>query len=577
MIKYINENIKELAFAVMFAITLFILLNYINHVENHGFNPSDDGVVIAQSWRIINGDIPHVDFISIRPVGSGLLHTIHFSGIFPIMISARWFVFFQFFVIAAILSFLASDIYLKMFNVKLSMLSFSAMFLIIFSLSSLNYNLYPWTTIDAVFWSVIGIPFIFQTNRKILNIVGLIIISFAALSRQNFIFFAGISFLYVFYIHRNKPLSAVTICLSGATPFFIYLIFLISNNALGAFITQMTGRTELFETGVLQFGKRFLLAKSSALNVLVIFISLLLIFRSKKSIKELFIQKGIPALLSFVFSFVIIILTFRHFLLDYSDILGLPFELFYMCFSFGLFSFAIEGRFTIIHKYALISLLLAWTSSISLGDNSPVFSLGMLIMTYFLLAHSVLKAYPNKIFSNIINRNIFLPILAILLFGVTIRSQQNVNYRDLGHSNLVSGLKNSSPEFGDILTNIRTARYYNELAEIFRTLPDATNNTVVIPNNAVFYPIMKTTNPMPLDWLQEDEYIGQEESVMNSMLKIEKERLLTYYILDAVDSKRLHEGFYPVYYEKHILAFYIMSNYEEMIIDSDLFKVYVKK
>lgn len=39
-----------------------------------GFSPTDDGFILAQSWRIMQGEVPHVDFTSPRPVGSGLLH-----------------------------------------------------------------------------------------------------------------------------------------------------------------------------------------------------------------------------------------------------------------------------------------------------------------------------------------------------------------------------------------------------------------------------------------------------------------------------------------------------------------------
>jgi hypothetical protein len=39
-----------------------------------GFNPTDDGFVNAVSWRILNGQVPHADFIWPRPTGSGYLH-----------------------------------------------------------------------------------------------------------------------------------------------------------------------------------------------------------------------------------------------------------------------------------------------------------------------------------------------------------------------------------------------------------------------------------------------------------------------------------------------------------------------
>src|SRR6185436_6835443 len=62
-----------------------------------GFNPTDDGFILAYSRRLLDGQIPHRDFISIRPVGSALLHApeLLFGGTHTFWISrlAVWFEF----------------------------------------------------------------------------------------------------------------------------------------------------------------------------------------------------------------------------------------------------------------------------------------------------------------------------------------------------------------------------------------------------------------------------------------------------------------------------------------------------
>ena len=66
----------------------------------YGFNPSDDGFILSQSWRIVHGEIPHVDFTSPRPLGSAYLHAPF--ALLPIAMLAlsRLLVVFQFFWIA---------------------------------------------------------------------------------------------------------------------------------------------------------------------------------------------------------------------------------------------------------------------------------------------------------------------------------------------------------------------------------------------------------------------------------------------------------------------------------------------
>ncbi len=133
----------------LFFIILFLLINY---VENEGFNPSDDGVVIAQSYRLFNGEIPHKDFISIRPVFSGILHGVHLISPLPLQLSARWFVLLEYFIYSFLWIILLFNVF-KFDLGKSYRKYFAFIFLAFFSflLNVNNYNLYPWTTIDAIF------------------------------------------------------------------------------------------------------------------------------------------------------------------------------------------------------------------------------------------------------------------------------------------------------------------------------------------------------------------------------------------------------------------------------------------
>jgi hypothetical protein len=48
-----------------------------------GFNPTDEGFVLAGSYRILHGQVPHLDFISPRPAGSLVIHVLDFA-LFPL-------------------------------------------------------------------------------------------------------------------------------------------------------------------------------------------------------------------------------------------------------------------------------------------------------------------------------------------------------------------------------------------------------------------------------------------------------------------------------------------------------------
>lgn len=59
-----------------------------------GFNATDEGWMLAGSRRLLDGEVPHRDFISLRPAGSSLLHVpeVAFGGDHVILLSrlAAW-------------------------------------------------------------------------------------------------------------------------------------------------------------------------------------------------------------------------------------------------------------------------------------------------------------------------------------------------------------------------------------------------------------------------------------------------------------------------------------------------------
>src|SRR5947209_19372978 len=61
-----------------------------------GFTPTDEGFTLAHSRRILDGEVPHRDFIIIRPFFSPLMHVpeVWFGGACTLWVS-RFIVWFQ--------------------------------------------------------------------------------------------------------------------------------------------------------------------------------------------------------------------------------------------------------------------------------------------------------------------------------------------------------------------------------------------------------------------------------------------------------------------------------------------------
>lgn len=569
-----NIKNKYLLIPLLVFIGLSILFSSINYIENEGFNPTDEGVILSQSWRIINGEIAHTDFISIRPVASAYLHSLNFLIPGPVVENARIFALFQYFIIALAMSIMCFRTLERINKKKYHFTYFFALLIAGLTVTILNYNLYSWTTIDAVFWSVIALPLLFSKNKWKIA-VGLLLTSLAALSRQTFAVITLTGFLYIVYQNRREFVKFIPVFIIGALPFLAYFIMLMSSNGLSEFISQMTGRTEFFQTAILQFAKKFALGITSALNIACLFICALLYFKRKSTFRKMFITKGYHSLISVIYLFFTIAITVRHFILPEIDIYSLPFDLFFMTAFFTIFHHLLNPDNLALRKISIAALIIAWTSSISLGDNSPVFAAGILFISLTIMCFDVILAYPSTLTKPVTNKYLLI-VLSIVIFGFGLYSQPRINYRDTASDEFVSGLGLSSEEFGDIRANRHVVAYYNELSDIFYELDNAIDNTVVFPHNAMFYTVMKTRNPAPVDWLIANEYIGQERRItrdLNNMINTKK----TYFIVDKIDTRTIQNGIKPRNYSKDIVFDFIIANCNVLEIDSDFFTVYISK
>lgn len=557
---------------------VFLVYFIFDIIATEGFNPSDDGVILAQSFRILNGEIPHKDFISIRPVFSGILHTIHFFSPLALEESARWFVFFQYFIYSILTTFI-------LFRFVLKSKSFFAFFLVGITAFLLNlnfYNLYPWTTIDALFWFIIGFTFyLFQFERQktisqiFYTSIGFIFMAFASLSRQTFILPLVVLFIFtaIFWMKNQKFKSFLIVSIVSSIPFIIYLFLLFSTKSFALFITQMTGRTELLQTGFLTYGKYFLKSK---LMIFHIFVFGLLIFHKLKFQSNTRRSSLIFKILT-LYSLAFLFFIFYLFTLDIWGMFEISFELFFIC----IFLFAYIFLFLktdLVQKIIFVFLIfICWISSISLGDNSLVFTLGILsslIITFiFMILNSLGKFNEIEKFKKPVL--VISTILVFALLFMEISAQRRVNYRDDSAQNLNFNLRDSFSEFGSIKTNKITYDYFAELKQVIDSLKIPKDKFVVIPNNPIIYAITKSNNPFPLDWLQHDEYIGSEK-YLNEKIASASSNGNIYLIIENFDSKKMNEYLTLNDYNSELYGYFELLNYlrKEKIMETKYFTVY---
>src|SRR3954466_13795690 len=150
------QKIKAINKEVLVAASFLILVPLIAHFSFSwmGFTPTDEGFTLANSRRILDGQIPHRDFIIIRPFISPLIHVpfVLFGGDYTFWLS-RLFVWFQ----LATISWLWVSVINRMMKFPFSVTNKVFISLICFAATTHTKHITAWNTIDGLFLIAVGL------------------------------------------------------------------------------------------------------------------------------------------------------------------------------------------------------------------------------------------------------------------------------------------------------------------------------------------------------------------------------------------------------------------------------------
>jgi len=566
---------------VLFSGTI-ILYALFGIIRTEGFNPSDDGVILAQSYRLIQGLVPHLDFISIRPVGSAVLHSLHFISPLPLEVSARWLTLFQY------LSYSLLWVWLMVRFTRIrkyrGLIFYFLLGVWAFLLNQNFYNLFPWTTIDALFWIVIALSFylpdpkgIFQKRAWFKVALITFFASMAALSRQTFALPALIIVLSLAYhgIRRKKWMQLIAGFIIGAIPVILYFSVLVMNAAMPLFLEQMTGRTELIDTGIREFFVQFWDSPVVWFHILVVFLLLLYRLTEGSGSGTVFRIALIP-MGRYAFAAIFTLMAFSAFLFPES-LFGQSFMQFWMLVLLWVFEEVTRQIKPQQRRWFLWVVIISWTSAISLGDNAPVFALGLINVTAL---GYILFQFAERGFSfrRLANFQIISTALLLVLIFLSIRSQRKINYRDVSAGDQEYVMGELFPEFGKIKTNENCYSYIEEIDNLYQELGFPYGRFVVLPNAAIIYPILGSPNPLPVDWMQGPEFIGSEK-FLNEGISSAVSGKEIFFLIDKYNSKRFADSLLPAKYPEDFYPYMegIIDLTEEYPLESRWFNIRVSK
>jgi hypothetical protein len=499
-------------------LTLWIFLA----VGRIGFNPTDEGFVIAQSHRLLHGEVPHRDFISPRPAASAVLHMLDFALPIALFEGSRLIALGEVVVYSLLFATLVYGIGPRRWNFTQCVGAAAA--------SLVNLHCFPlmaWYTIDGLVFAAVGLVLIetgCRRARRPLVDLGLLCTGIAAITKQSFFAVPLLGLVRIALDHRPGTGGAWlgTIARTGliaAAPGVAYVAWV---GALGGFsemVAQLGGAAPVWGARLVSI-LHDESTRSPMIHLFAMFALPLiaLSFRrrgSSASTRSWFLGPLGAAVLRTWISFVVIRLTLGQQLAPYpASLWGV--QLVWLLAVVVLWQTISGHRAT---RWPLIALLaMGWMTMLSWGWDVPDLVAGS-------VALGILQAvWRETDLSSPPLRALAVPLalaaaVAFALTASTFRvARSQFPYRDRPAPELTATLAAVSPSLGGIRTNRITARYLAELVECIRRFPAST--VAVIPDNVWVYPALRLRSPFPILWFLPAEIAGVHNRVLASASKL---------------------------------------------------------
>ena len=489
------------AFAVLFGGLglAFFVLN-----AQHAYHPTDDGFVLAYAWRLVNGEVPYRDFLCVRTPLTLYLHLPELLLPEGWQIQAGRFVFYLELALAGALPTAWAALRCGL-RATPRALALAAIFFL-FTLH--NFPPMPWPTVDAVaFSSAAATAFLFSleaTARRALVLCAAtsILLTLAVLAKQTFapLPVLLVAFALVEAVHARTWRRFAASTLPGALIGLGTLTALALAGALEPFLRQIAQPAQLrpsvaipWSGDVLSGGLEPYVRALSPISAAFMLAAFALV-RSRGPRASLVRKAGSLGVFA----------AFAALAVEAQlDVFSAGRHLFLVLAAAGgaelLGSLDRRDRLTVA-AYASV-LAVAWCASLSFAYQTPLLGLaagGMLLERAFGRAH-----WPAE-------RLAVALAVAFVLAGV-IRLDLDRPYRDLPREAQVADLGDVYPRFGHLHTNQANYERFVELRDLIeRSAPDSGRGFVVMPDYPLIHFLSGTRNPLSIDWLQPQEYLGNE-------------------------------------------------------------------
>lgn len=461
----------------------------------YGYNGLDDGFIQALSWRVVNGQLPYLDFVYIRPPGSVFLHALPLvmlpRGLQVIF--ERWW----FFVAVAAYSFMAAAILTRHFDLRAWRLPRHALGLLFFVASVQDFPPMAWHTVDGILFAVLAAFCVCSSRGTPGLVIGAVCAVLAAACKQPFFAVPPAIWAYVAFARGRRDAAIVGAFMAAAVG--LALAALSGGGMLREALDQCTAQTRLaslFHAGVVSYARG---AAYMAVPLALAFVGTAAWRLLTGRVARL---AGVAyALVVGIFvADIALTLVERRFL---TPAFNYPGALF--CIA-GLTLLAEARRRDAagapdrrgLAALALL-LLVAWCGSVSWGYPTPVLFSAPLWFGTFYCAATYLRAAPRRLVA------LALPLALVAQFA-----GYRYPYREAPRAALTEHLGDVLGTLDHVYSSAANRDRFAELQQLHERYPRFT----VLPALPSANYLTGTLPPVGVDWARDSELGGRAESLI---------------------------------------------------------------
>ena len=521
----------------LFALFSIVAIPTIAHIclSRAGYSPTDDGMILALARRLVSGEVPHRDFISVRPVGSGLVHA-------PFLLAgelgywtSRWFVWCQFGAIAW-----ACVRILESYTRPLGGRRF-ALAILVFIATAHYFPLMAWHTLDGVCATCMGVALV-RTRAGGARVLGYVLIGFSCICKQSFAVSATVAFVA---LGGHRALRHVVAALA---PGVLYLIVLGLAGGFADAVQQLTMTSGPLLAGMYEMYTGVNSLLGLGLGILVFVVDRWAGPRTARWARAL-------VLAPLFFGLVV-------------RVLHGPRLLAFPMYSFTLVAYlaiAVVAQRGERRRLVLIALALGVAVSLSHGYLTPALASGLLVI-------AVTLPRSDRLGEGLLPDAALLGITALAVAAfITVRTQY-IYQDDARH--LTADLDTTLPGGRLIRTNERTHGFLADLRRTSDAITARGRRYAIVPDAAGWWAFAAQRNPLDVDWWIDVELgFDHPALVHRAQNALEAQRGRITLVVQKYAANALATELVPVTDEDSSLLPYLRAHWRE-VGETEFFKLY---